>query len=166
MTAFVESIQSPAKRPGILRRIVVSFLCSFGGWCVLGAYTSAHFYFVRGPVMTMPGPESLRAEAHNLPQPATWWIMPAVITQFAVPYIVAAWLFFVLPLFLAVDPHRKFWYRPVATFVFGLVGAVVMHAAIQFQWAPMMDSIVWFAALTGASTGFFCSIAKRRQLRG
>lgn len=40
-----------------------------------------------------------------------------------------------------------------------------MVGAIRFQVAPIVDSFIGFAALTGAATGLFCSIAKRRHHR-
>lgn len=91
--------------------------------------------------------------------------MPGAISSFSLPYIAVVWLLFVVPLFCVVKPSSWLWKWPVASAVFGAVGALAMLGAIRLQMAPISDALVWFAALTGATTGFFCSNAKRKHQR-
>ena len=53
----------------------------------------------------------------------------------------------------------------MAVGVFGVLGALAMFGLIQLQLAPIMNGAIGLASLTGAATGFFCAMAKRRHAR-
>lgn len=157
-----------SKRVGVGRLLLRSMVCAFGGWCVLIAYVHLHYFFsarwaaeesrARFAQMGMEGWEPQRSAL-------AWLFMPAAITQFSLPCVAGVWLLIVLPFFVFIKPSSWLWRWPVTVLGFGTAGALMMQCAIQVQLMPIVPAFVGFAALTGAATGLFCSIAKRRQHR-
>ena len=85
---------------------------------MLAAYVTIHFYFVHRSIMAIQQSQFDQLGVQGWQPHSKWWAMPGIVTAFSIPYIVAAWLLFVLTLFLAVDPRRKFWCWPVTILVF------------------------------------------------
>lgn len=154
------------KHAGVMNRFFTGLLCVFGGWCVLVLSCHLHFYVKR---QTRLAETAARfAEMGRVgwqPSPPSWWTLPGFITLSSIPYVAAVGFLCVSPLFLAIPPGSGLWKWPLAVAVFGALGALAMFGLIQLQLAPIMNGAIGLASLTGAATGFFCAMAKRRHAR-
>lgn len=100
------------KRIGIVRLILRSLVCTFGGWCVLIAYAHLHFYFSYRLIAEKTRVDFVRMgmEGWQPPRPSWSWLgMPSAITTVSLPYIAVVWLFMVLPLFIFIKPSSWLW---------------------------------------------------------
>lgn len=151
---------------GAVNRFFTGLLCVFGGWCVMVVCSHLFFYLRHHIWMANTTAEFARMGMVDWQVPkVTWWARPGLITMFSIPYVAAVGFLCVSPIFLAIRPGSGLWKWPVAIGGFGALGALTMFGLIQLQLAPIMNGAIGLASLTGAATGLFCAMAKRRHAR-
>jgi len=154
------------KHVGVVNRFFTGLLCVFGGWCVLVIFSHLYFYLRHHMWMANTTAEFARMGMVDWQLPKmTWWARPGLIAMSSIPYVAVVGFLCVSPLFLAIPPGSGLWKWPVAVGGFGVLGALAMFGLIQLQLAPIMNGAIGLASLTGAATGFFCAMAKRRHAR-